>query len=434
MLAQTMSNGPYKITSSVTTGGFSPSLGSGSKVIEGTTGQPVTGGPITAGPVSHVAGFWPAATAEPTPTQGGPITVQFSQATYSVAEALGALTITVTRNGDTSSPVSVDYKTIDGNATQKADFEYAAGTLTFGIGETSKALQVLINEDEYIEGNESFGLTLSNPAGASLGAQSSTIVSIIDDSPESNTNPIDDAGVFVYMHYHDFLNREPDAAGLAFWTNQITSCNGDAACSDAARANVSAAFYLSIEFQQTGYLLYLMQKESYATLPKYPTFMRDLQEVSRGVVVNAPGWQQKLSDNQQQFAQAWAGRPEFKAAYDPMSNAAFVNALYKNAGVAAPQSDRDALVNRLDAANETRAVALLDVASNATYRQKEMNAGFVLMEYFGYLRRDANTNPDSDMGGYNFWLDKLNKFGDYQSAEMVRAFVISAEYRQRFGQ
>ena len=117
-----------------------------------------------------------------------------------------------------------------------------------------------------------------------------------------------------------------------------------------------------------------------------------------------------------------------------MSNTAFVNALYANAGIAAPQSDRDALVNRLDAANETRAAALLDIASNATYRQKEMNAGFVLMEYFGYLRRDPNASPDSDMGGYNFWLDKLNKFGDYQSAEMVRAFVISNEYRQRFGQ
>ena len=162
--------------------------------------------------------------------------------------------------------------------------------------------------------------------------------------------------------------------------------------------------------------------------------MRDLQEVSRGVIVNAPGWQQKLSDNQQQFAQAWAGRPEFKAAYDSMSNTQFVNTLYANAGVVAPLSDRDALVNRLDAANETRAAALLDVASNATYRQKEMNAGFVLMEYFGYLRRDPNASPDSDMGGYNFWLDKMNKFGDYQSAEMVRAFVISNEYRQRFGQ
>ena len=104
-----------------------------------------------------------------------------------------------------------------------------------------------------------------------------------------------------------------DAAGLAFWTNQIASCGSDAQCIEAKRINVSAAFFLSIEFQETGYLLYLMQKESYATLPKYNDFMRDLQEVSNGVIVNAPGWEQKLKDNQQQFAEKWTKRSAFKA-------------------------------------------------------------------------------------------------------------------------
>jgi hypothetical protein len=58
-----------------------------------------------------------------------------------------------------------------------------------------------------------------------------------------------------------------------------------------------------------------------------------------------------------------------------------------------------------------------------------------MMEYFGYLRRDPNTAPDSDMSGYDFWLTKLNQFGgNYVDAEMVRAFIVSLEYRQRFGQ
>ena len=122
-------------------------------------------------------------------------------------------------------------------------------------------------------------------------------------------------------------------------------------------------------------------------------------------------------------------------AFDGLSNGAFVNALYANTGVVATQADRDTLVSRLDNANETRAAALLDVASNAAFRQSEMNGAFVLMEYFGYLRRDPNTTPDSDMSGYNFWLNKLNQFGgSYVDAEMVRAFIISSEYRQRFGQ
>jgi hypothetical protein len=50
------------------------------------------------------------------------------------------------------------------------------------------------------------------------------------------------------------------------------------------------------------------------------------------------------------------------------------------------------------------------------------------MEYLGYLRRN------SDTAGFNFWLDKMNFFGgDFIKAEMVRSFIMSPEYRQRFG-
>jgi len=78
---------------------------------------------------------------------------------------------------------------------------------------------------------------------------------------------------------------------------------------------------------------------------------------------------------------------------------------------------------------------LLEVAQNSAFKQQEQNAAFVLMEYFGYLRRDPNAAPDSDWSGYTFWLNKLNSFGgDFQKAEMVKAFISSLEYRQRFGQ
>ena len=52
------------------------------------------------------------------------------------------------------------------------------------------------------------------------------------------------------------MSREADASGLAFWTGEFAQCNGDAACREAKRVNVSAAFYLSIEFQETGYFVY----------------------------------------------------------------------------------------------------------------------------------------------------------------------------------
>ena len=82
-----------------------------------------------------------------------------------------------------------------------------------------------------------------------------------------------------------------------------------------------------------------------------------------------------------------------------------------------------------------RARALRDVAEDAMLTQQEFNRAFVLMQYFGYLRRNPNDAPDSDFSGYDFWLGKLNQFGgNYQAAEMVKAFIVSNEYRSRFAQ
>jgi hypothetical protein len=74
------------------------------------------------------------------------------------------------------------------------------------------------------------------------------------------------------------------------------------------------------------------------------------------------------------------------------------------------------------------------VAENAEFQRRQFNKAFVLMQYFGYLRRNPNDAPDADFTGYNFWLSKLNQFnGNFVQAEMVRAFIESTEYRKRFG-
>src|SRR2546421_422364 len=128
-LAQS-SGGSYKITSSVQASGGGTSTGSGNKVIEGTAAQSASGGPQTAASISHVSGFWPTTLAQPALPQNGQTTFQFSANNYSAPEDLGALSITITRNGDTSAAASVDYATVNGPATQKSDFEYAAGRVT----------------------------------------------------------------------------------------------------------------------------------------------------------------------------------------------------------------------------------------------------------------------------------------------------------------
>ena len=85
--------------------------------------------------------------------------------------------------------------------------------------------------------------------------------------------------------------------------------------------------------------------------------------------------------------------------------------------------------------NIKRASVVRSVAENAILQQREFNKAFVLMQYFGYLQRNPDDPPDTDISGYNFWLGKLNQFnGDFVNAEMVKAFISAGEYRQRFGQ
>jgi Tol biopolymer transport system component len=260
------------------------------------------------------------------------------------------------------------------------------------------------------------------------------------------SNPIDCVEFFVRQHYLDFLNRQPDADGLAFWTNEITLCGADQQCIEAKRINVSAAYFLSIEFQQTGYLVYRFYKAAYGNLPNAPVplrldeFLPDTKEIGQGVVVNQSGWEQVLENNKQTFATEFVQRSRFVSAYPTsMSSEQFVDALFANAGVTPSASDRTAAINEFAFTATTsdvaaRARALRRVAENTTFASQEFNRAFVLMQYFGYLRRNPNDAPDGNFDGYNFWLTKLNQFnGNYIEAEMVKAFLSSSEYRRRFG-
>src|SRR5207237_4740264 len=105
-------------------------------------------------------------------------------------------------------------------------------------------------------------------------------------------NPIDTTAFFVRQQYRDFLNREPDADGYAFWQNQLNSCGSDAQCIEVKHINVSAAFFLSIEFQQTGFLVYRTYKAAYGNMLNSPVpltraeFLPDTAEIGNNVIVN----------------------------------------------------------------------------------------------------------------------------------------------------
>jgi hypothetical protein len=110
-----------------------------------------------------------------------------------------------------------------------------------------------------------------------------------------------------------------------------------------------------------------------------------------------------------------------------------------NAGVPSSDADRAKAISEFGGATNTsdiaaRSRALRDIAENAVLSTQEQNRAFVLMQYFGYLRRDPNGGPDSDYTGFDFWLRKLNQFnGNFIAAEMVKAFITAPEYRSRFG-
>ena len=387
-------------------------------------------------------------------------TVQFSAATQSAGEGNPDITkndlmINVIRSGDTSGTSTVDYTTSDTaaaspcsttgvGASSRCDYLTTLGTLTFAAGETLKTISIPIIDDVYAEGDENFTISLSNVTGATLGTPATATLTIIDnDSVNGTSNPIDQAGFFVREHYVDFLNREPDTSGLNFWINEITQCGADAACTDLKRVNVSAAFFLSIEFQETGYLVYRMYKSGFGNLSGAPVpvrlneFLRDTQQIGQGVQVGVGNWQTQLEANKQAFALAFVQRAAFLGAFPGSLTAdQFVTQLDTNAGGVLSPTEKANLVAVLgstpaDVAN--RASVLRSVAEDVDLKNAEFNKAFVLMQYFGYLRRNPNDAPDADFGGYNFWLGKLNQFnGNFVNAEMVKAFITSIEYRRRF--
>jgi hypothetical protein len=369
---------------------------------------------------------------------------QFSAGTASVSEAAGVATLTVTRTGGTTAAASVGFETSDISATQKGDYTFGSGVVQFAPGEASKTLTVLIVNDALIEGADTFAVTLSNPSGNSaVGSPGQIVVTITDDDAAPAANPIDDSTFFVRQHYLDFLGREPDAAGLAFWVGHITSCGADAGCREVKRVNVSAAFFLSIEFQETSGFVIRTQRVAFGRLSADPAsrvpylqFMRDTRQVGAGVVVGQTGYEAKLETNKQAYGQQLVTSSAFLARFPITGAAAYVDALYASAGVTPTDAERTAAINAFGPGGTTgRIAALRAVADSASLRLAERNPSFVLAEYYGYLRRNPTDAPDFSDEGYLFWLSKLNSFGgDFVKAEMVKAFITSTEYRGRFGQ
>jgi hypothetical protein len=139
-----------------------------------------------------------------------------------------------------------------------------------------------------------------------------------------------------------------------------------------------------VEFGEIGYPLYRQLTVMLGRPPRYREFMEDLRTVGRGVYPGVPGWRGVLEANQHKLTESWKERPEFRERSRGADNVRF------------------------------------NAAKSSTH---DYNPAYVLLHYFGYLKRDI----ESDAEGYNFWLRNLNRTGDYRG--LTRAFMESGEYK-----
>jgi hypothetical protein len=206
--------------------------------------------------------------------------------------------------------------------------------------------------------------------------------------------------------------------------------------------DTSAAFFLSIEFQETGGFALRTQRTAFGRqsndpFTRYPflQFMRDSRTIGQGVIVGQTGADAKLELNKQNYAEQIVLTNDFTIRFPLAPAATYVDALFASAGVTPTVAERNAAINAFGAGGTTgRIAALRSVSDSASVRAADLNPSFVLAEFYGYLRRNPTDAPDFSDAGYQFWLAKLIQFnGNFVNAEMVKAFIAASEYRGRFG-
>ena len=233
-------------------------------------------------------------------------------------------------------------------------------------------------------------------------------------SPVECANNIDCPVFFVRQQYIDFLGREPDPPGFAAWLALLNNCPpGDTSCD---RIHVSRAFFQSPEFQERGYFLYRFYNVAFGRKPDFDEFEHDLGYVS-GFRTDADLEMGKIN-----FLRDFMARPAFRSKYNGINNTEFVDTLLAEAGVTHPS--RDFWITALNNGSRARYEVMRELAESTQVYNKYYNQAFVVMQYFGYLRRQ----PDAL---YVNWIAHLDATGDSRS--MISGFINSLEYRARFG-
>lgn len=198
------------------------------------------------------------------------------------------------------------------------------------------------------------------------------------------------------------LKTEPDARGDASFMN-----NG--AAREWATRLAADPVHLLGQYRPWSETLYRVHLAATGRLPRYKEFFEDARAAGRGVVPGGGGEERQLEENLRAVADAMTERLSFKADFDQLDDARYVERLYANAGVAPTAADRDRLARDLSSRNETRASVLLKVAADPRFAAKEQHRALVLLHFFGYLRRNPDDPPDHNTDGLMHWVIELNR-------------------------
>jgi len=169
--------------------------------------------------------------------------------------------------------------------------------------------------------------------------------------------------------------------------------------------------------------LYRVYLATTGSLPKYAEFIRDLELIARGVVMES-------GDEDETFRHSLRALVESRpfAAFPELDDAQYVDRLLFNSALRLLPAERAALIEALATKRETRAGVLLKIVSDERFIAQENDRSLVLLHYFGYLQRNPGEPPDRDLSGFDFWIQDLGR--EHNPTKLSIAFRNSIEYRR----
>jgi len=209
--------------------------------------------------------------------------------------------------------------------------------------------------------------------------------------------------LFAMQQYRDFLGREGDAAGISFWTDQLST-------GAQSLGQMVETYFNSTEFQGTGAPVARLYFAYFLRIPDYAGLNYWIGQFRSGTSLEA-------------ISNAFAASAEFTNRYGALDDSQFVSLVYTNVLGRAPDSAGLAYWTG-QLATLTRGQMMVAFSESAEYRALIGNQIYVTMIYVGMLRRE----PDS--AGFAFWVDYMDKGNS--GLALINGFLPATEYRNRF--